>query len=147
MALPITQWGSLRRSRGLIAAILKQSKLVHFGAVEKLSFSFDPFGEEQSTKTIRDALHHIVLDKTRITNPKVSIKTDILSDRSEPLILANLTDGSRVKFKTENLTTLEILTLFNELVSAKAPKKTEVTIVQTKGEKAGAKKSSPMKKR
>jgi hypothetical protein len=47
-------------------------------------------------------------------------------------------DGSEVLFKTENLTTLEFLTNFNHMVSAKAPKKQEVAVVLTKAEKAAA---------
>lgn len=54
------------------------------------------------------------------------------------LFLTCAVDNSEILFKTQNLSTLEILQQFNELVSAKAPKKQESTVVLTKAEKAAA---------
>ena len=43
MALPITKWGSWSRSAGIYSALAKQAKLINYGAVQKLTFEFDPF--------------------------------------------------------------------------------------------------------
>jgi len=136
MSLPFTKWGSFGKSKGIIDAYRKQSRAVNFGAVEKLTFNYDPFGNPVPTHAIRHAQNWLVDDKTRLTNPKTIVKTNILSDQSEPTIVANLIDGKSVKFKTQNLTLLEILTLFNQVVSEQAPKKEAVTVVETKAQKS-----------
>jgi len=135
MSLPFTKWGNFGNSKGIIDAYRKQSRAVNFGAVEKLTFNYDPFGSHKAIHAIRHAQNFLVDDKTRLTNPKTIVKANILSDRSEPTIVANLIDGTSVKFKTQNLTLLEILTLFNQVVSEQAPKKAEVAVVETKAQK------------
>jgi len=137
MSLGVTRWGSIKRSGGLISAILKQARHTNYGAASKLTFAFDPFFEHPSAvKQIRTAQWFMNTDKLKMTNPKVVIRTEVASDRSEPTLSVEMNDGSRILLKTENLSALEIMTLFNEHVSAKAEKKVEEVHVQTKAEKA-----------
>ncbi|XP_018016184.1 uncharacterized protein LOC108672927 [Hyalella azteca] len=138
MALPFTNWGSVSRSAGLLSALGKQVKLLNYGGADRITVSFDPFTEKQQVFTIRSILSYLNQHKRRITNPKCALRTNILCDRSLPSVHVQLIDGSEVLFKTENLTTLEFLTNFNHMVSAKAPKKQEVAVVLTKAEKAAA---------
>ncbi|KAF2350836.1 Ribosomal protein L53 mitochondrial [Trinorchestia longiramus] len=138
MALPLRKWGSLSRSNGIYSAINKQVQLLNYGGAEKISLTFDPFDEVKRVTELRSVLSYMNQHKRRLTNPKCAFKTNIVCDRSPPSVHVQLIDGSEVLFKTENLSCLEVLSLFNELVSSKAPKKQEVTVLLTKAEKAAA---------
>jgi len=136
MALRITQWGTPKWSGGFQAALQKQVKALNFGGASKITCAFDPFGPEKQTRIVREAIGYISEPITQKTNYKCSVKLDILNDRSDPRINVLMNDGSEVELRTINLTLLETLSLFNEAVSAKAPKKVEESVVQTKAEKA-----------
>ena len=53
MALPIKNWGSVSRSAGIYSALAKQAKLINYGAVQRLTFHFDPFSEHEAVLETR----------------------------------------------------------------------------------------------
>lgn len=54
-------------------------------------------------------------------NIRCAIKTEILNDRSEQTVECVAINGEKFIFKCANLTTLELLHLFNQHVSPLAP--------------------------
>jgi len=52
------------------------------------------------------------------TNPAVTVKTDIVSDRSEPSVIIQLVSGKKFLFKTSNLNDLELFEVYNQYISS-----------------------------
>ncbi|XP_046383896.1 39S ribosomal protein L53, mitochondrial [Ischnura elegans] len=135
MSVPFS--GTLSRSAGLVSAITKQLKNVNLKPVKQISVAFDPF--HHNAASIRDFLFYIASPKVLQTNPNCRLKTAIQCTREEPIVSFALGNGETVKFKSENLTTLEILQLYNKHITPLAPVE-EKSTVQTKSEKAGSRK-------
>ncbi|XP_071546770.1 large ribosomal subunit protein mL53 [Panulirus ornatus] len=118
MALPYTRVGTFTRSGGVFAALGKQVKLLNLQPVKKIVFTFDPFSE--NAVVVRNTLNYFHQERVRDTNPKCSVKVNVVSTRAEPNIEVKLVDGKTVLFKTKNLQSLEILQKFNQLISSQA---------------------------
>jgi len=123
MALPYRYTGTVSRGAGLFAALAKNSKQLNLKPAKRLNFTFDPFGED--ILSIRKVLHYFYQDKIRDTNPKCVLKTTVICDRVPPSIEVKLDNGNKLVFKTSNLSELEILQKFNQLVSSLAVENTE----------------------
>ncbi|XP_066583684.1 large ribosomal subunit protein mL53 [Prorops nasuta] len=117
MSIPFS--GCKTRSKGVISAIAKQLRKLNLKPVSQITVSFDPF--DASCESARKFLTHVTTRKVVSTNPIVALKTQILCDRSEPIISINLESGKNITFKSENLTVLEILTLCNKHISSLVP--------------------------
>lgn len=100
------------------AVILRKLREVcHLKTVKNVTFRFDPFSP--NVRSCRDILSILGSNNVRSTNEKCRVKTKVQSDRSEPLFDVEFDDGSKVLFKTENLTTVELMTLFNKVIACK----------------------------
>lgn len=87
----------------------------HFGCsvlkqIKQTSFSFS-----------RDFNHSIQQFFVINKNVRCSIKTEILSDKSEHSVEVDSIDGQKFLFKCGNLTQLELLHLFNQHITPLAP--------------------------
>ncbi|KAL4712694.1 hypothetical protein ACJJTC_007991 [Scirpophaga incertulas] len=138
MSIPYS--GTFRRSGGVVSAIGKQLKAVNLKAARKITVKFDPFCDNVSHT--RNFLYYISSPKVSLTNSNCSLKTEIVCDRSEPMVeiaivpsIAETAKVSKVTFKSGNLTCLEILQLLNKHVSSLAPVDQPTSSVQTKLEK------------
>lgn len=118
---------------GYWGAINKQLKVISLKPVKKVVFKFDPFLEE--AKQTRDFMFQLATPKVRSTNLNCLFKTSIDCDRSEPSITFSLANGSSVVFKAKNLTTVEMLQLYNKHIASLVPKEDPTEVVQTKSEK------------
>ncbi|KAI8438662.1 hypothetical protein MSG28_011085 [Choristoneura fumiferana] len=143
MSIPFS--GTLRRSGGVVSAIGKQLKAVNLKAAKRITVKFDPFSDNV-TET-RNFLHYISSSKIALTNPNCSLKTEILCNRSDPIVdititpsIAETANLKKVTLKSGNLTCLELLQLLNKHVSALAPVEQPVSTIQTKSEKKKIKK-------
>ncbi|MPC17830.1 uncharacterized protein LOC123519497 [Portunus trituberculatus] len=117
MALPFLYHGSFSRSTGLFSALAKQTKLLNLKPTKRIDFTFDPFTD--NAHVVRNVVNYFYQDKVRDTNPKCLLKTNVVNDRSEPIIVVKLVDDKKIVFKTNNLSSLDILVKYNELVSSK----------------------------
>lgn len=78
-----------------------------------------------------------------LTNPKCSLKTEVVCNRQPSEIKFTLNEQARgeffkikdIKLLGDNLTTLELLQLCNRHISVLAPKEEPTVLVQTKSEK------------
>jgi len=86
--------------------------------VKKIVFKFDPFHEK--VDSIRKFMFHSLSTDILQTNPGVNVKTDIVSDRSEPTVSIQLLTGKKIVLKTENLNALELLEVYNKYISSTA---------------------------
>ncbi|XP_037298613.1 39S ribosomal protein L53, mitochondrial [Manduca sexta] len=143
MSIPFS--GAIRKSGGVASAIGKQLKAVNLKAAKRITVKFDPFGD--NVAHTRNFLHYISSPKISLTNPNCSLKTEVVCDRSEPVvevaIVPSIADTSKIKkvtLKSSNLTCLEILQLFNKHISSIAPVEQSVSSIQTKSEKKKTKK-------
>lgn len=129
---------------GYWGAISKQLKVLSLKPVKKVVFKFDPFLAE--AKETRDFMFQLATPKIRNTNLGCVFKTSIDCDRSEPTVTFNLANGSSVLFKCNNLTTVEMLQLYNKHITSLVPKEDPTEVVQTKSEKKSAKRKTTQKK-
>ncbi|XP_071639156.1 mitochondrial ribosomal protein L53 [Temnothorax longispinosus] len=111
--------GSLSRSGGLMSAIIKQLKQLNLMPVNKIDVRFDPF--DRQSKHTRDFLFYISAPRIRATNPQCSLKTEVVCDRSEPVITFSLQSGEKVVLKTALLTSLNVLELYNKHITSLIP--------------------------
>ncbi|XP_067667833.1 large ribosomal subunit protein mL53-like [Haliotis asinina] len=103
---------------------------LQFRPVKDMKFTFDPY--KNNVRSIREVLFQLQSPKLISTNENVNMKLDVKSDRSDPRIDINFSDGQKLIFKTANLTTLEILDRLNQVCMDKDPKKNEVATLTTK---------------
>ncbi|XP_071569002.1 mitochondrial ribosomal protein L53 isoform X2 [Temnothorax nylanderi] len=104
--------GSLSRSGGLMSAIIKQLKQVNLMPVNRVDVRFDPFDRQSK---------HTSAPRVRATNPQCSLKTEVVCDRSEPVITFSLQSGEKVVLKTALLTSLNVLELYNKHITSLIP--------------------------
>ncbi|XP_063993085.1 large ribosomal subunit protein mL53 [Diachasmimorpha longicaudata] len=121
MSVPFT--GRIGGRGGPLAAISKQLKLMTLKPVKTITVQFDPFYEK--IKETRQFLCYISGRKVQRTNLGCNVKTNIVGDRSEPLVTCDLTNGEKVLFKCQNLEALDILKLYNKHISPLAPPEIE----------------------
>lgn len=109
--------------------------------IQRIDFSFDPFSS-QSVSSIRFvifidhditvsfttiSLHrnvsfHVSAERIRLTNTGCSLRTSVLTDRSEPSIRVVFDNNKKtIVYKTSNLTELEILRHLKDVVDAESP--------------------------
>lgn len=131
MSIPFS--GCNSRSGGLISAIAKQLKIINFQPANKITVEFDPFHEKAAV--VRQFMTYLSARRYRNTNPKCVLKTNVVCDRSEPSVAIDLDSGEKVVMKCNNLTTLELLKLFNKHITSLVPRPKEEDIVPTKGKK------------
>ncbi|XP_041360768.1 39S ribosomal protein L53, mitochondrial-like [Gigantopelta aegis] len=110
--------------------IAKLINTLQLRAVKQVKFSFDPFSE--NVRSIREVLYQLHFPRVLSTNQNVNLKVDVRSDRSEPVINIGFSDGQKLLFKTQHLTTLEILERIYKVCQDKDPKKGETPVVATK---------------
>jgi len=103
--------------------LISQSKALNLQPLKKITFSFDPFRPE--VKGIRDVMFSVSHKKCRASNPKCAVKTEILSDGSQPLVKLefadNVTAENGVKrkplvFRAATMTGLEMLYEMNRIL-------------------------------
>ncbi|KAG7198080.1 hypothetical protein KM043_018248 [Ampulex compressa] len=143
MSIPFS--GTRTRSKGIISAIAKQLRILNLKPVKRVVVQFDPFHEQ--AKETRDFLFHISGAKIAATNPNCIIKTNILCDRSEPTITFNLESGDKVLVKSTNLSSLNILEIYNKHVTSLIPPSPEEIAEQQKILEEKVKKQNKRRKR
>ncbi|XP_076168951.1 mitochondrial ribosomal protein L53 [Ptiloglossa arizonensis] len=145
MSLPFN--GVRTRSKGLISAIAKQLRLLTLKPVKSINIKFDPF--DTGASEIRSFFFHITTPKIYATNPFCVVKPQFTSDLSEPLVTFNLVSGDNVIFKSRNLTSLNILQLYNKHITPMAPAESEIEekVAKKKKKKGSRVKIKPGSKR
>lgn len=118
MSIPFS--GTASRSGGVISAIIKELSRFSLLPCEKITVQFNPFHEK--AKDVRHFLHYISARKYVQTNPACSITAKVVCDNSEPNVTFNFPSGKYMVIKTANLTTLDILKLYNNHVAPKLAK-------------------------
>ncbi|XP_033210104.1 uncharacterized protein LOC117168500 [Belonocnema kinseyi] len=121
MSVPFS--GCKSRSNGLISAIIKQLKTINYKPAKKITVQFDPF-HERATE-MRKLMFYLTGPKYANTNPACLLKTNIVCDRSEPLVTVDLVSGEKVVMKCNNLTLVEVLQLYNKHVTSLVPREQE----------------------
>ncbi|GAB1600205.1 uncharacterized protein LOC115209307 [Argonauta hians] len=97
--------------------VIKRLSQVHFRPVKSITFAFNPF--VGNVESIRQCLFHLNSRKLLITNPKMAMKVDIKSNVCDPTMEVNFNDDTTTLYKTNNLTSLEIIENFLQQVNAK----------------------------
>ncbi|KAK9308077.1 hypothetical protein QLX08_001800 [Tetragonisca angustula] len=138
MSIPFN--GTRTRSAGLISAIAKHLRNLTLKPVKSIDIKFDPF--HSKALEARNFLFQITTPKIIATNPRCNVKPHIVSDLSEPTITFNLLSGDKIVCKAENLTTLNILELYNKHITPLSPRDSEA---EPEDEKKKRKKKRPFK--
>ncbi|XP_012274248.1 39S ribosomal protein L53, mitochondrial [Orussus abietinus] len=118
--MSIPKSGGFLRSAGVISKITKELKSVTFKPVKKMTVQFDPFHE--NAKNTRQFMFFVTAPHVVATNLSCVMKTNIVCDRSEPIVTFDLESGEKFLFKCNNLTTVDILQLYNKHISSLVPK-------------------------
>lgn len=79
----------------------------------------------------RDFLFQITTPKIIATNPRCMVKPCVVSNLSEPIITFNLLSGDKIVCKGKNLTSLNILELYNKHITPLAPRESEAEVEET----------------
>ncbi|XP_013400714.1 39S ribosomal protein L53, mitochondrial-like [Lingula anatina] len=124
--------GSRMSSYQLASLVTK----LNISPVKRIEFSFDPFGT--NVRSCRDALFHLYSNNVRVTNVNCILKVNVKSDRSDPNMNVIFNDGLKVLFKTNNLTTLELLRTFDNMCRER--------IIETDKDEAAPKEEAPKSK-
>lgn len=142
MSIPFN--GTRTRSQGIISSIAKQLRILNLFPVKSVDIKFDPFHEK--SLEVRDFFFHITTKKVAATNPRCNIKPHIVSDLSEPIITFSLLSGDNVVMKATNLSSLDILKLYNKHITKLAPAESQIGLESnTKVEEKKKKKRYPFK--
>lgn len=139
MSIPRT--GTVKRSVGVMAAIIKHLNRVNLTPLKRIDFRFDPFHKQ--VKPIRDFQFFISAPRICATNPNCLMKTEVVCDRSEPTVTFSLQSGDKVILKTRLLTCLNILELYNKHISSLVPPDPAVLQAQKELEEKRKKKKRP----
>lgn len=70
-------------------------------------------------------MHYITAPKVQQTNLSCKFQTEVICDRSDPLVTFKLANGEEVIFKAANLSALEMFKLYNKHITILAPKEIE----------------------
>ncbi|XP_031848808.1 mitochondrial ribosomal protein L53 [Nomia melanderi] len=136
MSIPLS--GSRSRSGGIISAIAKHLRSLTLKPVKSINVKFDPF--DYNALQTRDFFFHITTPKIFATNPNCTVKPQIVSDLSEPVVTFKLLSGDNVVVKSANLTSLNILELYNKHITPLAPSEPETGSERTAADKEEKKK-------
>lgn len=117
MALVVT--GTRTTSGGILSSIRKHSLRINLKPAKKISIQFDPFGD--NSRNLREFVYVMNRRLIRETNTDCRIRTEILSDNSEPLVEVILENNDRLVMKCSNLNSLDMIQLFNKYVSSLVP--------------------------
>ncbi|XP_048728382.1 uncharacterized protein LOC125646228 [Ostrea edulis] len=88
-------------------------KKINLKPLKNIKFSFDPY--HGGVRSIREMMCIVNSPKLIDTNPNITTKIDIKSDRSPPEMQLKFADGHSVIFKTEHLSTMTISEKFAKL--------------------------------
>ena len=113
---------------------LLQSNSLNLQPIKKITFRFDPFSPD--CQGIRTLMYSVSFQRTRATNPKCVVKTEVLSDGSEQYVRLDFNDDLEEKpvvFRAGTLTCLEMLYLINKMT---------LPLVKTKDDPAMSTKAS-----
>ncbi|XP_003400153.1 39S ribosomal protein L53, mitochondrial [Bombus terrestris] len=124
MSIPFN--GTRTRSAGLISAIAKHLRNLTLKPVKSIDIKFDPFHDKGLEA--RDFLFQITTPKIIATNPRCTVKPCVVSNLSEPIITFNLLSGDKIVCKGANLTSLNILELYNKHITPLAPRESEAEV-------------------
>lgn len=100
-----------------------EKRILHVKPYKRVHFQFDPFHSQAGS--IREFLYNLHTKQVRTTNPKCIFRTDILSNQEEPVVTFHLEDGKKLIFKTQNLTLIELMQLFNQYTKRFSPEEVE----------------------
>ena len=101
--------------------------------VKKVTYTFDPMTENHAS--LRHFMFFWNTKKVRATNLKLLVKTEIVDDRRDPVVVFQLNDGRTLEVRTGNLTELEIASVVNSHLLPLVKEEEEETV--SKGAKAG----------
>ena len=113
-----------------------QAKKLNLQPVKKITFKLDPFRKD--VKGLRNMMMDVSHDKVRATNLKCAVKTEILSDGSEPTMIVDMNEGKRLVFRGAHLKRLDFLSQFNKIVLPLVQEK-KGTVTETKASKLAKK--------
>jgi len=125
--------GRLGRQLSNHERFLIEMRKINLQPIKKATFTFDPMRYDYDS--IRNFMYFFNKPKVLETNVKVAIKTDIVDDRSDPLLKLELNDGRDLEIKTGNLSELDILRVMNYFVLPLVSE--EKAALETKSSKAG----------
>jgi len=114
---------------------LHELKRANLQPVKKVTYTFDPIRDD--FQSIRNFMYFWNRPKVLETNIKLAVKTDIVDDRRDPVILFNLNDGRDLEVRTGNLTELEIACVVNHYLLPLV--KAETGSMETKAAKGAGK--------
>ncbi|XP_078043220.1 mitochondrial ribosomal protein L53 [Augochlora pura] len=136
MSLPFS--GVRSRSKGIISAIAKHLRHLTLKPVKSINVKFDAFNPK--ALETRDFFFHITTPKIIATNPRCVVKPEIVSDLSDPVVTFKLLSGNNVVVKSANLTSLNILELYNKHITPLSPREPETGSQKTATSKKKEKK-------
>ncbi|XP_052096852.1 probable 39S ribosomal protein L53, mitochondrial [Mytilus californianus] len=117
----------------VINPMKKTLEAFHLRSMKSIKFTFDPY--HPNIRSMRECLFLIKQARILKTNLNCATKVDVKSNRCDPEINIAFIDDHKVKFKTSELTTLDILQRLHEFSDEKDPKKNEKVVVMTKAKK------------
>ncbi|XP_075682196.1 large ribosomal subunit protein mL53 [Rhinoderma darwinii] len=86
-------------------------------SVKRISVRMCPF--QPSVQSTREFLEAIYSKKIRTTNTNCEINVDVRHDNSEPIVDILFGDGERLVFKSENVTSKEMLMKLSSMCGSK----------------------------
>ncbi|XP_014771636.1 uncharacterized protein LOC106870149 [Octopus bimaculoides] len=87
--------------------VIKRLSKINLRPVKRIAFTFNPFVGDSTS--LRECLFHLNSRKILGTNPKVTMKVDVKSNLCDPVMEINFNDDTITLYKTNNLTSLEII--------------------------------------
>merc|ERR1712066_632442 len=109
-------------------------KRANLQPVVKVTYIFDPMRADHHS--LRNFMFFWNTKKVLRTNLKLAVKTEIVDDRSDPLVNFQLNDGRNLEIQTGLLTELEIAGIVNHYLLPLV--KEEEEVVETKSAKGAA---------
>lgn len=91
------------------------TRALNLQKVKTVDISIDPL--HPGNQSIRVFWHSLMAPRARMTNPNTRVKTDIRNDRQPPFFVATLDDGHKLRFNTNNMSTMDLIMSFNRLTS------------------------------
>ncbi|BES92348.1 unnamed protein product [Nesidiocoris tenuis] len=128
--------GAIGFSGGLLSAVSKELRTLSLKPVKRVIFQFDPFHEK--VEQTRLLMYYLNSKRVNKTNLQCVLRSNVVCDRSDPLVTFKLVSGHDVVFKSKNLSLLEMLKLYNEHITVLVPKEEPVAVVSTKATKSAS---------